>query len=181
MDGTRAAELKVSLNDTISRVLDDKLPKIISRACTDLDIFKRKTAPWLLFVAYTTFHLGFVTIMQIKILISWSTAEQAGIASGGSEADSHLPLVGVAFRNRIARGLTISWVIAVVISGVLQFPLVTIFHLFIFDEFDLLALTDLSFSLLLVVGALISVLWPSEDGAVHLSQRYRDEEELGEL
>ena len=33
MDGTRAAELKVSLNDTISRVLDDKLPKIISRAC----------------------------------------------------------------------------------------------------------------------------------------------------
>ncbi|KAL8722419.1 MAG: hypothetical protein Q9225_001098 [Loekoesia sp. 1 TL-2023] len=56
MDVTKTVEFKASLNSTVSRILDDKLPTFISRTCISLDVFNASPVLDLAYMAFAACH-----------------------------------------------------------------------------------------------------------------------------
>ena len=180
MDGTKTVEFKTSLNDTVTRVLDDKLPMVISRACVSsrwrslhsatvanpevrqaqMDFYAYST----LLSAYTAFaicHMSGIMIMQMKNYRPWWKTQAPGIASPERlEADSDGVLVDCTIQDSLASGLTMGYDIAMLINALLQISYWTSSNLDYFDGYDLLTIECLSFSVLLVTGALVSASCP---------------------
>lgn len=186
MDATKTVEYKASLNETISRVLDNKLPMVISRACVggrprtlqvpnladtklsqiQMDDFYNNPALLWSYVAFCVCHVAFVLIMNMKLYTRWWKTHAARIVSPGFETGSHYAFVDVALQDSIACGLTIGYDITALANVLLQISYFTSSKFDDFNSFDLITMTGLSFSLLLVVGALASASWPSDLGIV---------------
>ncbi|KAI4263005.1 MAG: hypothetical protein L6R42_001826 [Xanthoria sp. 1 TBL-2021] len=186
MDATKTFEYKASFNETISRVLDNKLPTVISRACvggrsstlqapnfTDtkpsqiqMDDFYTNPALLWSYVPFCVCHVAFVLIMNMKIYTRWWKTHAARIVSPGFETGNHYAFVDVALQDSIACGLTIGYDIAALVNVLLQISYFTSSKFDDFDSFDLITMMGLLFSLLLVIGALASASWPSDLGIV---------------
>ncbi|KAI4277133.1 MAG: hypothetical protein LQ337_002006 [Flavoplaca oasis] len=175
MDGTKTAEFRASLKGTVTQVLDDKLPMVISRACNQMHIFHLNSAlQWAIEVFFGC-HIICVVIMHAKVWKPWWKDQAARIASGEFEEDSRRALTEVAFLDSMACGLTMGYEIAVSLNVLLHISYFTSSVSTDFDPFELLVIQGLLFSLLLVIGALASASWPSEHNTIHRSQ-YQDVE-----
>ncbi|KAL8919658.1 MAG: hypothetical protein Q9172_004880 [Xanthocarpia lactea] len=178
MDGTKTVEFKTSLNDTITRVLDDKLPMVISRACVSgrsrclhsatvanpkvcqaqMDFYAYPTLLW----AFAICHMSGIMFMQTKNHRPWWKTQATGIACPERlEADSDGVLVDCTIQDSLTSGLTTGYDIAMLVNVLLQISYWTSSNLDYFDGNDLLTIQCLSFSVSLVSGALVSASWPS--------------------
>ena len=187
MDGTKTVEYKASLNETISRVLDNKLPVVISRACVggrprrlqvpnfadtkrfqvQMDDFYNRPALVRAYVAFFVCHLAFVLIMHMKLYTRWWTTHATRLVSPRFAAGNHYAFADVALQDSIACGLTMGYDAASLVNVLLQVSYFTSSRFEDVDGFDLITVTGLSFSLLLVVGALVSASYPSHLGIVY--------------
>ncbi|KAL8859423.1 MAG: hypothetical protein Q9178_004101 [Gyalolechia marmorata] len=186
MDGTKTVEFKTSLNNTITRVLDDKLPMVISRACVSgrsrslhsatvanpkvcqaqMDFYAYPTLLWA-YMVFALCHMSGIMIMQTKNYRPWWKTQATRIASPEKlEADSDRVLVDCTIQDSLASGLTMGYDMATLVNALLQISYWTSSNFDYFDGYDLLTIECLSFSVLLVAGALVSASWPSVEETV---------------
>ena len=190
MDGTKTADFKTSLTVTVTQVLDDKLPMVISRACVSdrmrdllvanladtrvyqdqMDAFHISSSlRWAIEVFFGC-HILCVVIVYARVWKPWWKDQAARTASRDLKGDSHCMLTDVAFLDSIACGLTMGYDIAVLLNVLLHISNFTASASRNYDPFDLLIIQGLLFSLLLVIGALASASWPAEHIAIHHPQ-----------
>ncbi|KAL8944102.1 MAG: hypothetical protein Q9216_000693 [Gyalolechia sp. 2 TL-2023] len=178
MDVTKAVDFKLSLNSTMTRVLDEELPMLISRTCFSLDVFNASPAlrfAYMIFVA-----LYGLSIVVFYTQVSCSTEQHAGTGSSYSldeEVDRNGSTEDGYVQEMMCGGFVIGCKVATVVWILVlsSFP----WSSAAFDGYDCLALLSLEgflFSMLPAMGGLISVAWPpsfrTTSDEVHV-QRFR--------
>ncbi|KAL8736261.1 MAG: hypothetical protein Q9166_000416 [cf. Caloplaca sp. 2 TL-2023] len=166
---TKTDQFKASLNSTITRALDDKLPIVISQACGNFEVLSTRPVLQWAYMAFFVFHMITTVIIYFKTYRPWWTAHSAT-----HEADHACKFADGIIQDSVARGLTLGYDVAAIVNLLLQISYYSSSIIHGYDGFELLSTEGLLFTLLPAIGALGSVAWPSSS-ELHVDQ----DEEMG--
>ncbi|KAL8944461.1 MAG: hypothetical protein Q9211_000558 [Gyalolechia sp. 1 TL-2023] len=157
MDVTKTVDFQLSLNRTVTRILDEKLPVLISRTCVSLDVFKASAA---LRLAYMTWIIIYgLSIAVFYTQVSCSNDGHSGRETGYSldeEVGGKCSAEEDYVQESISRGFEIGCRVATVVWILMLSSLPWSSAFEAFDYLTLLSLEGLLFSILPAMGILIS-------------------------
>ncbi|KAL8835295.1 MAG: hypothetical protein Q9170_003381 [Blastenia crenularia] len=161
MDVTKTIDFKASFNSTITRVLDEKLPPLISRTCASSLFHMASPAPKLV-------YMTFVACYELSIIFLYTKASLVGRADSGTktgwyeqqEVDKDRDVEEANFQGLIDGGFRSGCEMATVVCFIMLYLSFSRTAFNVLGVFDLMNLKGVLFSMLPVIGVLSSAAWP---------------------
>lgn len=161
MDITKTIDFRSSLNSTMTRTLDEKLPALISRACASLDVFKASPALRLAYMICAAIYGLSVVVLYTQV--SSLEDERPGIVNG-SYANDGVDRMHSADDGYIRESISVGFLIGCRVATVVwMFILSSLPWSSAYEGFDytaLISIEGLLFSMLPAIGILTSIAWP---------------------